>query len=76
MTLIKVRQLDSVELLPGDKFRVVISTYFQDSVSKSETPGRDPEYIGLDPTKPAHQPLISAARSAWNAAVTAFGVDR
>jgi hypothetical protein len=76
MAVTKIKQLDSVEILPDDRFRVVISTYFKDSLDGSESASREPQYIVLDPSQPAHQPLINAARSTWATAKTTFGVDR
>lgn len=74
MAISKLIQLDSIEMLPGDRFRIRLTTYFVDGVT--EIPSREPDFVTLNPAVPAHQPAISALRSAWNATLTATQADR
>lgn len=76
MAINRVRQLDSVELLPGDRVRVKVSTFYADSATGAEEASREPAYLTLDPNKPGHQPAINACRSAWNALFKATQSDR
>jgi hypothetical protein len=76
MAVTKTRRLVGVDLLPDEIFRVVIKTYYKDSADGSETQASEPQYIQLNPLKPEHQPVINAARSVWNAAVSAFGTEQ
>lgn len=76
MAIDKVRQLDTIEMLARDKVRVRVSQFYRDTVQGTEEAARDPQYVTLDPNNPVHQPVLLAARSLWDAALTAAKADR
>ncbi len=72
----KIRQLDGVDMLPNYKWRINLSHYYVDSVTKIEDPVRQPVQVALDPANPSHQPAIMALKSAWDEVTRAVGADR
>lgn len=76
MAINRVLQLDGVELLPNEKYRIRLSRFYVDSVSREEEPAREPIFKTLNPALPAHQPAILALKSAWDAVYAAASADR
>lgn len=76
MAINRIRQLDGIEMLPNDKYRIRLSTYYKDTVNREEEPGREPRLVTLNPAVPAHAPAIAALRNAWTAVFDATGAER
>lgn len=76
MAINRIRQLDGIEMLPNYKFRVKLSTYYSDTITRAEDPVRDPILVTLDPANPNHQPAIAALKSSWDAVFLAANADR
>jgi hypothetical protein len=76
MAINKIRQLDMIELLPNYKFRIRLSFYYSDSITKEEDSAREPKLVTLDPANPSHQPAIAALKQAWDSTFAAANADR
>lgn len=74
MAITKIEQLDSVELAPGDRFRVRMSTFFV--VDGVEQASGEPRYFMLNPATTGHSAAINSCRSAFNAVQRAVKADR